>query len=184
MATSPTRTIRPNSRDVPVRRSNRRTKEAIPGALQLPHRSMQKWQTDFRSAICTLNPQDQRYGPPPPDEEPPERPPPDRPPPDRRPAPPPDPAPADEPLAEGGRLLPPPAGAERAGRPDEPDAGRDAPPRPPAAGAPPPPPPPPPLPARRSAFSLARFRSSAFRARISAIRSAIGTSKRCFGLVA
>jgi hypothetical protein len=31
---------------------------------------------------------------------------------------------------------------------------------------------------------LARFRSSAFRARISAMRSAIGTSKRCAGLLA
>jgi hypothetical protein len=40
------------------------------------------------------------------------------------------------------------------------------------------------LAARRASFSFARFRSSAFRARISAIRSAIGTSNRCFGLLA
>src|SRR5688572_10245766 len=33
-------------------------------------------------------------------------------------------------------------------------------------------------------FSLARLRSSALRARISAMRSAIGTSNRCFGLLA
>ena len=44
--------------------------------------------------------------------------------------------------------------------------------------------PPPECPARRSAFSFARFRSSAFLARISAIRSAIGTSNRCCGLLA
>src|SRR5688500_9065221 len=39
------------------------------------------------------------------------------------------------------------------------------------------------LAARRASFSFARFRSSALRARISAIRSAIGTSNRCFGLL-
>jgi hypothetical protein len=40
------------------------------------------------------------------------------------------------------------------------------------------------LAAFRSAFSFARRRSSALRARISAMRSAIGTSNRCFGLPA
>src|SRR5215218_4966556 len=35
-----------------------------------------------------------------------------------------------------------------------------------------------------ASFSFARLRSSAFRARISAMRSAIGTSNRCFGLLA
>ena len=83
-----------------------------------------------------------------------------------RPPPPADcePAPSARATRSGGRAGPPPLDA--GGRAADAD------------------PPPAPCDARRDAFSLARFRSSAFRARISAIRSAIGTSKRCLGLLA